>query len=109
MSKITYRTITISSMLDSHPNGPKRSTFVSAQVDLHGVSEEEFKVAQLRVGLQVAAAAIQNAVCRMEIPPEEAKTRLSEIKENYVGLIAKLEARKGKSEDSEDESPEPPF
>ena len=105
MNEIKYRTITISSMLDSHPGGQKRSTFLSAQVDLGGVSEEEFQIAQLRVGLQVAVAAVQNAVCRMEISEAEAKSRVQDMKENYAGFIARLEARlKEKPEGSD-----PPF
>ncbi len=109
MSRVQYRTITISSMLDGYTNGQKRSTFVSATVDLNGVSVEEFRIEQLKVGLEVVAAAIQNAVCRMELNPEEAQTRMTEIKENYKGLIGKLEEKqKSKSSDGEEE-PQTPF
>jgi hypothetical protein len=105
MSEVKYRTITISSMLDCHINGQKRSTFISASVDLGGVSEEEFKIEQLKVGLQVAAAAIQNAVCRLEMSEDEARSRITEIKENYSGLIKKMEERAKKPDGSAD----PPF
>lgn len=90
-SDIRIKTITVSSMLDSHPQGQKRSTFISATADVGSMSIAEFKVAQLRIGLEVAAAAIQNAACRMEISASEAQERVSQIKENYAGLIKKVE------------------
>ena len=91
MTEIKYRTITVSSMLDSHVNGAKRSTFISVQADLGGVSVEEFRVGQLKVGLEVAVAAVQNALCRQELTEAEAITRVNEFKENYAGFIKKLE------------------
>ncbi len=105
MSEVKYRTVTISSMLDSHKGGDKRSTFVSAVVDLGGVSVEEFRVEQLKVGLEIAVAAIQNALCRQEINEDEARTRVQEVKENYTGFINRLKEKLPAEKDSGD----PPF
>jgi hypothetical protein len=97
MSEVKYRTVTISQMLDANINGQKRSTFVSATVDLGGVSAEEFRIEQMKVGLEVAMAALQNAVCRQELKEEEAKSRAGEIRENYTGFIKRLEEKLQKS------------
>jgi hypothetical protein len=93
---IRYKTVVISSMLDSRVHGEKRSTFVSATVELGGITDEQFRVEQLRVGKEVAIAAIQNALCRQEMSETEARTRVAEIKENYDGFIQRLEAKQQK-------------
>ena len=80
-------------MIDSRVNGEKRSTFVSATVELGGISAEQFRVEQLKVGREVAIAAIQNALCRQEMTETEARARVAEIKENYDGFIKKLEEK----------------
>jgi hypothetical protein len=106
MIDIKYKTITISSMLDCHVNGEKRSTFISVQADLGGVSVEEFRIGHLKVGLEVAVAAVQQALCRQELTDEQARTRVNEYKENYNGFIKALEERaKAKPTGEED----PPF
>jgi len=78
-------------MLDSYINGQKRSTFVSATVDIGGATAEQFRIEHLKVGLEVAVAAIQNALCRQEINETEARSRVQEFKDNYNGFIQKLE------------------
>jgi hypothetical protein len=80
-------------MIDSYVGGTKRSTFVSATVDLGGVTVEQFRIEQLKVGLEVSAAAVQNALCRQEITEEVARSRIAEFKENYEGFIKKLEEK----------------
>jgi hypothetical protein len=105
MSEVKYRTITVSSVLDCHVNGEKRSTFISATIDLSpGISAEGFRVEHLKAGKEVAIAAIQHALCRQEMKEEEARTRVAEIKENYNGFIKRL----ADMMETKDEA-EPPF
>jgi hypothetical protein len=93
MSNARIRTITVSSMLDSYINGVKRSTFVSAKVDLHVGSYEEFRLEHTKAGMEVAIAAVQNAMCRQEISETEARDRIGAIKENYAHFLKIFEER----------------
>jgi uncharacterized protein YdaT len=85
------RAITVSSVLDSYVNGVKHSTFISAKVDLQVGSWEEFRIEHMKAGMEVAIAAVQNAMCRQDISETEARTRVAELKENYSGMIKRME------------------
>ncbi|MGH6879052.1 MAG: hypothetical protein ACREHV_16965 [Rhizomicrobium sp.] len=102
MSEVKFRTVTVSSMLDSHINGQKRSTFISAVVDFSpGITVEEFRIEHLKAGKEIAIAAVQHALCRMELKEEEARTRIVEIKENYDGFIERLRKKLENKEEVE--------
>lgn len=92
--KVQVKSIAVSSCIELYKGGEKTSHFVSMTLEAEpGLSIEEFRIAQLEAGLEVAVAAIQNAVLRQALSEDAARERVKELKENYHGMIARISAK----------------
>ena len=85
--KISVKSSAVSYGQEYYRNGEKSSHFVSITFESDpGLTIEQFRVAHLKVGFEVAVATIQHAVLRQSITEEEAKQKIIELKENYTGM-----------------------
>jgi hypothetical protein len=92
--KIKIKSSAISFGQEYYRSGEKTSHFVSATIESEpGLTIDEFRIAQLEIGLEVAVAVIQNAVLRQSITEDEAKQKILELKENYSGMIARVQEK----------------
>ena len=102
---VKIREFSVSSSLELFKNGEKSSHFVNVTCEADpGLTPEEFKIAHLKMGLEVAVAAVHHALVRKAMTEEEARERIRDLKENYSDLIQAVE--KGIAKKSES-SPKP--
>ena len=89
--KVKIRSSAVSYGQEYYRNGEKSSHFVSMTIEAEpGLTVDEFRLAHLEAGLEVAIATIQHAALRQSITEEEAKQKIMELKDNYTGLINRL-------------------
>ncbi len=92
--KIKIKSSAVSYGQEYYRNGEKSSHFVSMTIEAEpGLTVEEFWLAHLEAGLEVAVATIQHAVLRQSITEDEAKQKVQELKENYSGMIARIKEK----------------
>ena len=96
--KMTIESFTVSYSMDTYSNGNKSSHFVSAAVRCEpGLDPKDFNIAHLEMAMRVTAAVYQDAIARMNMAPDEAQSRLKEIRENFENIQAKALEKQAQS------------
>jgi len=92
--KLTIETFTVSWALGGYRGQGKSDSLVSVTVRCNPAADlDDLPLLQAKVALKVSASVIQDAVARQAISEDEARDRLTEIKENFTSLIQVIEDR----------------
>ena len=99
--KLTVDSFAVSWAMDTFRNGEKSNNFVSVTVRSDPPVElEDLPLVQAKVALQVSASVIHDALARMAITEDEARSKISDIKENFQALEKSiLKARENKEKE----------